>query len=107
MQRMTVPAGHNQTTRCYKRTTSSAFLCNAEEAQAFHFFPKKKKKRYGRWLTAIILGMVLIALFGCAKPAPQPMPVSQERAIPKGVCAKGDVGIWLDATTITCHKEIK
>ena len=108
MQRMTVPAGHNQTTRCYKRSTSEAFLCNAEEAQAFHYFPKKK--RPGRWLAAIILGLVLIALFalaGCAKPAPQPMQVSQERAIPQGVCAKGDVGIWLDATTITCHKEMK
>lgn len=105
MQRMTVPAGQNPTTRCYKRSTSEAFLCNAEEAQAFHYFPKKK--RPGRWLAAIILGLVLIALFGCAKPAPQPMPVSQERAIPKDVCAKGDIGIWIDATTITCHKEIK
>ena len=105
MQRMTVPAGHNQTTRCYKRSTSEAFLCNAEEAQAFHYFPKKK--RPGRWLAAIILGLVLIALFGCAKLATQPMPVSQERAIPKGVCAKGDVGIWTDATTIQCFKEKK
>lgn len=105
MQRMTAPADHNQTTRCYKRTTNESFLCNAEEAQAFHYFPKKK--RPGRWLAAIILGLVLIALFGCAKPAPQPMSVSQERAIPKGVCARGDVGIWADATTITCHKEIK
>lgn len=105
MQRMTVPAGHNQTTRCYKRSTSEAFLCNATEAQAFHHFPKKK--RHGRWLAAIILGLVLIALFGCAKPAAQPTPVSQERAIPKGACNKGDVGIWIDATTITCHKEIK
>jgi len=105
MQRMTAPAGHNQTTRCYKRSTSEAFLCNAEEAQAFHYFPKKK--RHGRWLAAIILGLVLIALFGCAKPAPQPMPVSQERSIPKGVCAKGDVGIWVDATTVQCVKEMK
>lgn len=105
MQRMTVPAGHNQTTRCYKRSTSEAFLCNAEEAQAFHYFPKKK--RPGRWLAAIILGLVLIALFGCAKPQTQPMPVSQERAIPEGVCAKGDVGIWVDKATVTCRKEIK
>ena len=104
MQRMTVPAGHNQTTRCYKRSTSTAFLCNAEEAQAFHYFPKKK--RPGRWLAAIILGMVLIALFVCAKPQPKPMPVSQERAIPKEACAKGDVGIWIDPSTITCHKEL-
>lgn len=105
MQRMTVPAGHNQTTRRYKRTMNEAFLCNAAEAQAFHYFPKKK--RPGRWLAAIILGMVLIALFGCAKPAPQPMPVSHERAIPKGVCAKGDVGIWIDETTVQCAKEKK
>lgn len=105
MQRMTVPAGHNQTTRCYKRTTSEAFLCNAEEAQAFHYFPKKKHP--GRWLAAILLTMICIALFGCAKPAPQPMPVSQERAIPKGACAKVDVGIWIDATTIQCFKEKK
>lgn len=101
MQRMTVPAGHNQTTRCYKRTTSEAFLCNATEAQAFHYFPKKK--RPGRWLAAIILGLIVIALVGCAKHKAQEVP----RAIPKGACAKGDVGIWIDATTITCHKEIK
>lgn len=105
MQRMTVPAAHNPTTRCYKRSTSEAFLCNAEEAQSFHYFPKKK--RPGRWLAAAILGMVLIALFGCAKPAPLPMPVGQERAIPKGVCAKGDAGIWMDATTVQCVKEMK
>lgn len=105
MQRMTVPAGHNQTTRCYKRSTSEAFLCNAEEAQAFHYFPKKR--RPGRWLAAIILGLIVIALAGCAKSQAQPFPVSQERAIPKGVCAKGDVGIWVDETTVQCLKESK
>lgn len=99
MQRMTVPAGHNQTTRCYKRTTNTAFLCNAEEAQAFHYFPKKK--RPGRWLAAVILGLIVIALVGCAKHKAQEVP----RAIPKGVCAKGDVGIWLDETTVQCVKE--
>ena len=104
MQRMTVPAGHNQTTRCYKRSTSEAFLCNATEAEAFHDFPRKQNHP-GRWLAAILLTMICIALFGCAKP--QPMPVSQERAIPKGACANGDVGIWIDSSTITCHKEIK
>lgn len=105
MQRMTVPAGHNPTTRSYKRTTNEAFLCNATEAQAFHYFPKKKHP--GRWLAAILLTMICIALFGCAKPQPQPMPVSQERAIPKGVCAKGNTGIWVDATTVQCVKEMK
>lgn len=60
-----------------------------------------------RWMAAIIVGLVVITLMGCAKPANQPMPVSQERVIPDGVCAKGDVGIWIDISTITCHKEIK
>ena len=105
MQRMTVPADHNQTTRCYKRSTSEAFLCDASEAQAFHHF--QKKKHPGRWMAAIIVGLAIITLMGCAKPAPQPMFVSQDRAIPKGVCAKGDTGIWIDATTVQCVKEKK
>lgn len=104
MKRMPFPADVNPSPDArYYRQSSEAFLCNAAEAQAFHYFPKKK--RPGRWLAAIILGMVLIALFGCAKPE-QPMPVSQERAIPKEACANGDVGIWIDPSTITCHKEL-
>lgn len=112
MKRMPFPADVNPSPDArYYRQSSEAFLCNATEAQAFHHFPKKK--RPGRWLAVIFLTMICIALFGCAKPQPQPqpqpqpMPVSQERTIPKGVCANGDTGIWIDATTITCHKETK
>lgn len=102
MKRMPFPADVNPSPDAkYYRQSSEAFLCNATEAQAFHYFPKKKHP--GRWLAAIILGLVLIALFGCTKP--QPMPVSQERAIPKGVCANGDFGIWLDQATVICAKE--
>lgn len=103
MQRMTVPAGHNQTTRRYKRTTSEAFLCNAAEANPFHYFPKKK--RPGLWLAIALLVIFGVALAGCGQSGAVHQ-VSQERVIPEGACAKGDVGIWIDSSTITCHKEL-
>lgn len=97
MQRMTVPADHNQTTRRYKRSTSEAFLCNATEAQAFHYFPKKK--RPGLWLAIALLVIFGIALAGCA-PARSHVP----RVIPDGVCPPGYVGVWLDEQVMHCLK---
>ena len=97
MQRMTVPASHNQTARCYKRTMNEAFLCGSVEAQAFHHFPKKK--RPGRWVAAVIVGLIVIALVGCAKAR-----VHDPRVIPDGVCPPGYVGVWLDEQVMHCLK---
>ncbi len=102
MVRMHMPAGTNQDPGAkFRRTTYEAFLCDAQDAGAIQHFPKKK--RYGRWVAVVIVGLIVIALAGCStEAAPH---ASKDNGAARA--CEGMTAVWSDSSTVECFKEIK
>lgn len=84
----------------FRRTTSEAFLCNAEEANALHSFPRPN--RPGAWLTAAMIVLVCLALFGCSS---EPSTVLTSRDKGAALACEGMTAVWVSDTRHECVKE--
>lgn len=105
--RVSPPAeSHNDTPARFKRTLAEAFPAGTQRIGV----PRRISlpNRAGAWLISALIAFIAITLTGCSGAEAQVKPLTKSelrRAAAGEWNCPGMTAVWIDETTVQCHKD--